>query len=249
MIGIDFDQLWRLGLGVFWPFVRIMALFAASPVLSTRGVPNRFKVLMALALAAVVAPSIDVSGAGDFLATLLQQIFVGVVVGFAMRIVFGAIEFAVDLAGLQIGIGFATFVDPVNNRPTPIIGSFYSVLATLIFLGLDGHLMLIAQLIDSFEVVPVSPHATGGFDLLSIAGWGAELFRLGFTLALPIITSILICNFALGIMARVAPQLSIFSVGFSMMMIAGLLMIWLTLPYLGAPLQRAITTPLWQVVR
>lgn len=250
MIGLDFETLWRNALTVVYPFIRIMALFAASPVLSTRGVPMRFRILAAIALAAVIAPSIAPGRTdGDIPATIVQQILVGTVVGFAMQIVFSAIEFAGDVSGLQIGIGFATFIDPVNNRQTPIIGSFYGVLATLVFLSLDGHLMLLSQLIDSFRVVPISPDPTGGFDLHSIALWGSELFSLGFSIALPIVTSIMICNFGLGIMARVAPQLSVFSVGFAMTMGAGLLMIWLTLPYLAPPLERAMTTPLWQQLR
>lgn len=245
-MSFSFDALWSLFTGLFWPFVRILALFSVAPILSNRVIPMRVRVLLSLLIAFVVAPGVAAAPAGtDPLALLLQQALAGLVVGFSMRIVFAAIEYAGDVAGLQIGLGFATFVDPANARQTPLIGSFLNLLAMLVFLAINGHLMLIAQLVDTFEVIPLSGDVAGGFDLLALAQWGSELFRIGFTLALPVITAILLVNVSLGVMARVAPQLSVFSVGFSLTLIVGLVMLYWLLPYFAQPLEQQLSTPLW----
>lgn len=249
-MSFSFDTLAGLFATMFWPFVRMLALFSSAPILSNRAIPMRVRVLLALLITFVVAPNVTPPPPGaDPFGLLLQQLLVGFVVGFSMRIVFAAIEYAGDVAGLQIGLGFAMFVDPTNSRQTPLIGSFLNLLAMLIFLSINGHLMLIASLVESFQVVPLAGPIGGGFDFLSIANWGAEMFRIGFTLALPIITAILLVNISLGVMARVAPQLSIFSVGFSLTLMVGLVMLYWLLPYFAVPLEQHLSTPLWMKTR
>ncbi len=249
-MSFSFDTLAALFAAMFWPFVRMLALFSSAPILSNRAIPMRVRVLLALLITIVVAPNVAPPPPGaDPFGLLLQQLLVGFVVGFSMRIVFAAIEYAGDVAGLQIGLGFAMFVDPTNSRQTPLIGSFLNLLAMLVFLSINGHLMLIASLVESFQVVPLSGPIGGGFDFLSIANWGAEMFRIGFTLALPIITAILLVNISLGVMARVAPQLSIFSVGFSLTLMIGLVMLYWLLPYFAVPLEQHLSTPLWMKTR
>lgn len=244
-LSISFSTLWEFLVSIFWPFIRILALFTAAPVLSSRAAPVRVKILLAGLIAFLVAPFIAPAAAGaDPLALLIQQILVGTVVGFSMRVIFAAMEYAGDVAGLQIGLGFAMFVDPSNARQTPLVGSLFNLLAILVFLSIGGHLLLIMQLIDSFTVFPLAGPPVP-FDFLVIARWGGELFRIGLTLALPIITAILLINLTLGIMARVAPQLSIFSIGFSLTLIVGLAMLTLLVPYLLEPFERYLTMPLW----
>lgn len=246
MITFSFDTLAGMFAMLFWPFVRLLALFSSAPVLSNKAIPVRVRVLLALLIAFVVAPNVAPPPASaDPLGLLLQQILVGLVVGFSMRIVFAAVEYAGDVAGLQIGLGFAMFVDPTNSRQTPLIGSFLNLLAMLIFLSINGHLIMIASLIETFNVVPMSGPIDGGFNMLAMAQWGGEVFRIGFSLALPIITAILLVNISLGIMARVAPQLSIFSVGFALTLFVGLVMLYWLLPYFTTPLEQHLSTPLW----
>ncbi|WP_028312546.1 flagellar biosynthetic protein FliR [Derxia gummosa] len=255
MVSFSFEQVWNLLVQFWWPFVRLLALFGTAPVLSHRSIPTRFRVLGALVLAIVLAPAIPDAatvsngGALENVGTLLRQLMVGFVIGFSMRLVFAAVEYAGDLAGLQMGLSFATFVDPQNARQTPLLGSFLSLFATMLFLSADGHLMLIAQLAESFRVIPVLGPVTAGFDLLGIASWGSQLFTIGFNLALPVIVAILVCNMALGVMARVAPQLSIFNVGFAVTLLVGLFIVAMMLPLLGAPLDRLFNDPLWTRVR
>ena len=244
-LSLSFATLWAFLVSIFWPFVRILALFTAAPVLSSRAAPVRVKILLAGLIAFLIAPWVPPPpAAADPAALLVQQILVGTVVGFSMRVVFAAMEYAGDIAGLQIGLGFAMFVDPSNARQTPLVGSLFNLLAILVFLSMGGHLMLITQLVDSFTVFPLNGPAVP-VDFMAIARWGSELFRIGLTLALPIITAILLINLTLGVMARVAPQLSIFSIGFSLTLMVGLTMLTLQVPYLLEPFERYLTTPLW----
>ena len=117
------------------------------------------------------------------------------------------------------------------------------------FLSINGHLIMIASLTETFNVVPMSGPIDGGFNMLAMAQWGGEMFRIGFSLALPIITAILLVNISLGIMARVAPQLSIFSVGFALTLFVGLVMLYWLLPYFTTPLEQYLSTPLWMKSR
>ncbi|WP_085316296.1 flagellar biosynthetic protein FliR [Derxia lacustris] len=251
MVSFSFEQVWSLIVQFWWPFVRLLALFGTAPVLSHKAIPVRVRVLAALLIAFVLAPAIPGAGtvapggALENVGTLLQQVLVGSVIGFSMRLVFAAVEYAGDLAGLQMGLSFATFVDPQNARQTPLLGSLLSLMATMLFLTLDGHLMLIAQLAESFRIIPISGDVVGGFDLRAMAGWGSALFAIGLNLALPVIVAIMVCNTALGVMARVAPQLSIFNVGFAVTLLVGLFMVAMMLPLIGAPLDRLFNDPLW----
>jgi flagellar biosynthetic protein FliR len=246
MITLTFDQLWQVFTLLWWPLVRIMAMIMTAPIFSSPAMPARSKILLGLLLAFIVSPLVEPAPKGsDFLALLLQNMLTGAIIGFSLRVIFSAIEFAGDIVGLQTGLGFAMLMDPMSSRQTPLIGTYFGLLGTLIFLSLNGHLLLIVQVVDSFQVVPLSGSITGGFNFLSIAAWGAELFKIGLVLSLPMVLVLLIVNLALGLMARIAPQLSIFSIGFSLSLIVGLLLIWLVVPYLGSPLERLLTTPLW----
>lgn len=246
MISLTFGQIWEIFTALWWPFVRVMALILSAPILSSRATPFRVKILLGFLLAFTIAPLVSAPAPeSDFLILTIQNILVGVIIGFSLRLIFSAIEFAGDIAGLQIGLGFALLIDPMTSRQTPLIGNFFGVLASLVFLAINGHLMLIIQLVESFSVIPLENASLNIINFAVIVSWGSELFKIALLLSLPVIIVLLIVNIALGIMARVAPQLSIFSVGFSLSLVIGLLVIWVSLPYFAAPFERYLSTPLW----
>jgi flagellar biosynthetic protein FliR len=246
MISFGFSEIWEVFLGLWWPFVRFMALIMSAPILSSRAMPIRVKILLGFLLASTTSPLISAPAPNsDFLLLLLQNILVGVILGFSLRLIFAAIEFAGDIAGLQIGLGFALLIDPMSSRQTPLIGNFFGVLASLVFLAINGHLMLIIQLVESFKVIPLNGEGLQLINFSVIVSWGGELFKIALLLSLPVVVVLLIVNISLGIMARIAPQLSIFSVGFSLSLVVGLLVLWVSLPYFAAPFERYLSTPLW----
>lgn len=226
-----------------WPFARILAVVATEPIFGNRVVPARAKIGLAFVLTLVLFPALEPAthidpGSADGLLVLMQQVVIGIAIGLTMRIVVVSVEMAGHLIGLQMGLGFATFFDPQNAAQTPVMGSFIGIFAVLMFLSMNGHLMLIATLAESFHTLPISasPFAAPGWRTL--AQWGGQIFLVGVLLSLPVVAALLITNLAIGIMTRAAPQLNIFAVGFPITIAAGFVILFLTLPYFAPALDR-----------
>jgi flagellar biosynthesis protein FliR len=251
MLSVSLSQMELWLSALLWPFIRLLALFMSAPVLSHRAIPARVKVGLALAVAIVVAPASPEPAPGIFSAAapllLIQQTLMGVMMGFAVKVVFAAIDLAGNIIGLQMGLSFASFVDPVNAHQTPLIGSFLNLLATLIFLALDGHLTLIAAVTHSFELAPVSPQFFAGIGWERLIALGSGLFQFGLQLSLPVLASMLVINLTLGVMSRAAPQLNLFSVGFPFTALTGIILFAVFLPNLvtamSAALHASLTLP------
>jgi len=230
-----------------WPFLRVLALVAAAPVFGHRAVPARVKVGLALALTALVAPLLPpappLDAPGAFV-ILLEQIAIGIALALAMHLAFAAVALAGDAIGLQMGLSFATFVDPQHAAQTPMLGTFLALLATLVFFAIDGHLLLLAALVESFRVAPVGAGALGRAHWGEVAAWGAQLFRTGLAIALPVLAAMLACNLALAVLARAAPQLHLFAVGFPVTLLVGLAALAFFLPWLAPPLAEALRAAL-----
>ena len=160
--------------------------------------------------------------------------------GMAMRIVFAMVDLAGELTGLQMGLGFASFFDPQNSTDTALISQYLGVLMTMVFLALNGHLLVIATLAESFQALPITPDPLTASAWLMLVQWGGKLFSIGIMLALPILAALLIANLALGILTRAAPQLNIFSVGFPVTLLLGFVVLMLVLPQMGSALEQPI---------
>lgn len=227
---------------LLWPLSRILGLIAASPLLGNAAVPASVKISLGVMLAMIIAPTVPALPATDpmslaGLLILTQEMLVGLAMGFTIRIVFAAIEMVGEISSLTMGLGFASFFDPQTRGRSSAISQFLVMVSTLLFLSVNAHLVLLAALAESFVSLPISasPIHSGGFQQL--AAWGAEIFRSGVQIALPIVAALLLTNVALGILTRAAPQLNIFGIGFPVTLGVGLLVLAMVMPYLGTPLQ------------
>jgi flagellar biosynthetic protein FliR len=236
------------------PFLRILALMTTAPLFSHASVPVPLRVGLALAITAVVvvatpaAPFVSpLSAAGAVL--VVQQVVVGLAIGLSMQLVFAAVTLAGDLIGLQMGLSFAAFVDPQNSTEAPVVGSFLSLVLMLVFLAINGHLALIAALVDSFRVMPIGPGGWGALDAMRLVQAGTALFATGLSLALPVIGALLLVNLTLGVLTRTAPQLNLFAVGFPVTLAVGLVMLLLAMPFAVPALQQALERGLAILVR
>lgn len=220
-----------------WPFFRIGAALSAAPIFGARFVPVRVRLLLAFMLTLVISPlippvpALDPLSIGGVLVTL-QQILIGAAMGFALHLIFSAIVHAGQIIALQMGLGFASLVDPQNGVQVPVLSQFYLVLASLVFLALDGHLAIIEALVDSFRTMPISPSGIAVAGLWGLVAAASQMFAGALSIALPAVTALLLVNFAFGVMARAAPQLNIFSIGFPLSLILGFAALMLTLPSL-----------------
>lgn len=230
---------------LWWPFLRALAMLNSAPVFSSSDIPKRIKIGLALSVALLIQPLLPTMPAVNFdsismLVLSLQQILVGVALGFSIRIVFSAVNFTGALIGLQMGLGFASLIDPKNGVQVPTLSSFLGLFATLIFLAINGQLFLLEALAQSFRAAPpalawhMGPHI-----IYALAKWGGELFLLGVVMSLPVLTVLMITNLALGVLAKVSPQLNIFVVGFPVLLMLGLLGLYLIAPLLGHAMNNA----------
>jgi flagellar biosynthetic protein FliR len=222
-------------IGAFiWPFARIGALVGIAPVLGSRIVPVRIRLGLALALTAVVAPLVPAPPALDALSApgvlvMAQQVLIGLAMGFALRMTFGALDLAGQTIGQLMGLGFASMLDPQNGVQVPVVSQFYTLLALLLFLAFNGHLVLIEVLVASFHTLPVGA-ALGPDGLWTLAGWAGQMFAGAVLIALPAIAALVVVNLALGVITRAAPQLNIFAVGFPATLLLGFVVMLVALP-------------------
>ena len=216
------------------PFLRISGLFVAMIGLSAQSVSPQLRGLLAIMISLVIipvvppAPVTDLVNLGTFVLGI-QQLLIGVAIGFVSMLVLNTFVIAGQVIAMQTGLGFASIVDPVNGINVPAVGQFYLILATLLFWALDGHLAMIRMIVISFDAFPIGAEWWTGEQFKAIAHWGGWMFVAALTLSLAPIVSLLIVNLGFGVMTKAAPQLNIFSIGFSIAQMMGLIIIWITL--------------------
>ncbi|MEJ7138566.1 flagellar biosynthetic protein FliR [Amphibiibacter pelophylacis] len=225
---------------VLWPFLRVLALLSAMPLLGSRMVPMRVRVGLAFAIALAAqaglapAPLLPLD-APMVWQLVLQQVLIGIAVGFSVRLVFAAIELAGEIIGLQMGLNFAAFFDPVSASQSTAVTRLYTNMANFLFVTINGHVLVIAAVIHSFDAFPVSAQPFAFLAQVRPELWGAELFRLGLWSALPIVGLLLFINLVMGIITRVAPQMNLFSIGFPLTVTLGLVALTFSLPGMQQP--------------
>lgn len=251
MISITEAQLAAWISPIIWPFLRVLAVFTAAPVFSSRAIPIRAKVALAflVALAAQASlPDVPVIGFNDpgVLAVVVQQVGVGLAIGFAVRVVFSAVELAGEVVGFQMGLNFAAFFDPTIGAQSSAVARFFGQMTSLLFLALNGHLMVLFAIIRSFQSFPVDQNFLQTLANMRLHHLGADLFASALWIALPMVGILMFANLALGIVSRVAPQMNIFAIGFPITLVVGLIGIAITLPMLDQPfmvlLERSVDT-------
>lgn len=221
----------------FWPFFRILGLVVASPFFGARGISASTKIGFAIFITILLAPllapmpAIQPTSAQGLL-IILHQLMIGIAMGIAVRVVFTALEMAGHIMGLQMGLGFATFFDPQNSAQIPVMGQFMGLMGMLLFLSINGHLMVMTALMESFEFFPIGVQPIASEGWLTLALWGGEIFRAGVLMALPVLAVLMMTNIALAVLTRAAPQLNIFAVGFPLTLGVGFVVISLALPYI-----------------
>ena len=228
-----------------WVFVRIAALVTIAPVFSAALVPIRVRILLALALTVAVAPlvphppSVDpISLAG--LLIVVQQFLIGLAMGFVIQIVFDAMVVGGQAIAMSMGLGFATMVDPQRGVNVPLVSQYFLVLTTLLFLSLNGHLLLIKALVQSFHDLPIGGGSIAPSGLWSIVIWAGQMFIGALQIALPAVIALMVVNLAFGVMSRAAPTLNLFAVGFPITMTLGFIIMMLSLSSLTQSLSRML---------
>ena len=204
------------------PLLRISALMVTAPILGDSRVPPRARILLALTLTMVIAPTQPAAPpvlSGAWWAAAMLQVIVGLLIGFAFKLVFEGIRMAAEAASGATGLSFAQLTDPVDGMPTAAIGSLYAMLAALAFLAMNGHLVIIRILSESFTAVPVDP-AVLARHVLAFAG---QVLAGGVFLAAPVMAAMMGVYLSMGAISKAAPALNLFAVGFPAALLIGLI--------------------------
>ncbi|MBF4988704.1 flagellar biosynthetic protein FliR [Methylophilus sp. 14] len=232
-------QLWIVQL--LWPLTRVLGCLTVVPLFSHPSIPKRIKLAIGFVITLAIVPAIQVPSievlSWQGLLSLLAQFLIGISMGFVMRLLFTAVEMAGFMMGMSMGLGFASFYDPQAHGQTIAVGQFLTMLALLVFLSLDGHLIVVAVMLQSFETMPIGMEHWQ-LNSQAIASLGGHIFSQGLLLSLPVVASLLITNMALGVLTKAAPQFNIFGIGFPITISVGFLMTLLSLPSLVSPISR-----------
>lgn len=226
-----------------YPLARILGLVSTAPIFGNDGMPRRIRLMAGLAIAIGLAPTLPAVpsvplGSWDGLLIIGQQTLIGLAMGLTMRVVLAALELMGELVSLQMGLSFATFFDATAGGQTAVVSQFLTLMSSLIFLALNGHLLLVDALARSFEWLPIATTPVRREGWLLLARSGSVIFASGVLMALPVVTALLITNIALGILTKAAPQLNLFAIGFPITLTVGLGMLIMTLERIAPLLQR-----------
>lgn len=217
-----------------WPFTRLASMVMTMLVMGSQSVPVMVRMFYTIVLTAVIAPVLPkmpttelFSMAGFFITS--QQVLIGVAMGLVSQMLLQAFIIAGQIISMQTSLGFASMIDPLNGESTPAIGQFYLMLGTLLFFAFDGHLTMIQMITQSFITLPVGSEGVSIGSMRTVVDFVSVLFQTALSFSLSATIALLLINFSFGVMTRAAPQLNIFSMGFAVTMICGLLIMWASL--------------------
>ena len=243
MISISSAEINAWIVAYFFPLARILALLVVAPPFNNQGLSGQARLVLGLSIALAITPALPKTDAmdpasGQGLLILAQQMLIGFAMGFSMRLVFSAIDLAGTMISNQMGLGFATAYDPQSAANTAVVSEFLGMLALLVFLAINGHLMVIATLGRSFGELPIGGVELASESWMNMAKAGGLLFSSGVMLSLPIVVALLITNIALAVLGRVAPQLNLMAIGFPVTIVLGFAALLVSLSHLAEPLQQ-----------
>ncbi len=218
-------------------FVRLSAFFVSAPIFSIRGVPNQYKVGLAFLVAFIcfsyVPADTRVPLDLTFALYAVKEALIGLILGFIVQLLFYAVQVAGGLIDMQMGFSLANVIDPRTGVYVPITGSFKNILATLYFLTINGHHLLLRGIVASYQAVPIANAwiPLGDQHVLQfVVKLFAQMFASAFLMAAPIVVALFLVDLSLGIIAKSVPQFNIFVVGIPIKVIAGFLVMIVVLP-------------------
>jgi flagellar biosynthesis protein FliR len=215
---------------------RISGLFIFAPIFSSRLVPMRAKLLVALGISFAAAPIAATQALPtdliELAALVVKELIIGSAIGLSVACVFSAVQFAGGLIDLTVGFSFANVMDPLQNTQISIVGQLYSLLASAVFLTIGGHTLLVGALVRSFDVVPVNGWPNFADLTAGVIHASAGLLAVGLALAAPIVVTLLVTDVAVGFLARIAPQMNIFGIELPAKVLATFALLIVTAPFL-----------------
>jgi flagellar biosynthetic protein FliR len=235
--------------------VRCSAIFLMTPIFGRRNVPAVFKVGLALMLSIVLLPAVELSSGFEmgFLQLALlaaKEAAVGLIIGFVTYVVFTAIYFAGQIIDMKTGFGIVNVLDPQTNTQIPIMGNFLYIFTLIVFITMDGHLMLIKALAESFTIVPAGHHLQVTAETVAeLVSTLHSTFVIGFKISAPVVAAVFLTDVALGILARTMPQMNVFMVGMPLKIMIGMFTLMIMIPVFAIVLDVLFTNTAQSIYR
>lgn len=250
MTEVDLGQLQQWVGSLVWAMGRVGGLMLTVPVFGSSAIPARIRVALVVLLTAVLAPlapaTVDPMSAPGA-ATMVGQVLVGAAIGFVLKLVFEAVALGGQLVSQSMSLGFSEVVNPQGGGSTAVLSQLYTIMITLIFLVLNGHLQLISLLADSFRTLPPGTAMIGPDGLHAVVLFAGHLFGGAVRVALPAVTSLLVVNIGFAAISRAAPSMNLFAVGFPITVTLGFVVLWLSLGSLPGAFQ-SLTDSAWSLM-
>ena len=209
---------------VIWPMLRLSAFLAFTSIFSIRAVNMRIRVLLGFAMAFFVSQQIQIPRidplTADGVMEIARQILIGLTMGLVFQIASAALVVAGQAISASMGLTIANMIDP-NMGNVPVLSQFFNILGTLVFLGMGGHLIVFGLVLESFTLIPIGQEFFNQDMLGKMIHWSAMMFLGALLIALPVMMTLLFINVGLGFVARAAPSLNIFTVGFPALILTG----------------------------
>ena len=230
----DYETLEAMLRSFLWPLFRISGMLMSMVIIGSAIISRNKRAALAFVLTILVVPVLPempnvplLSLQGAIIS--VQQLIIGIAVGFVSRLIFETFIVGGQIIAMSSGLGFAQINDPSSGVTVPAVGQFFLMMATLIFLAVDGHLMMFEIIVRSFVSLPVSTSGVPMLSIYQIVSFAGMMFSAGLMMALAAVISLLLVNLAFGILTKVAPTLNIFVIGFPIILTFGLLILWFTI--------------------
>jgi flagellar biosynthesis protein FliR len=232
--------------------IRPGAAFIVAPVFGAAFVPVQLRLIIALAIGIPALGATNFTLPAEGLASIegfmliAGEVVTGLAIGFAVQIGFSAAMVAGEVIGGAMGLSFAAMMDPATGQQNPVLGQFLSIVATLLFVAVNGHLALAATIVESYRALPPGNAWLGGDAINGLVLFGGVLFSAGLSIALPVAFAIVIVQIVMAMLARSAPQLNLFAVGFPAALLAGIVLLAIAAPVIGEGILAAVDLGLEQ---
>ncbi|WP_219836673.1 flagellar biosynthetic protein FliR [Paenibacillus sp. R14(2021)] len=221
-------------------FCRITAFFVVAPIFSTRNVPNTFKIGFCFFVSFLVFLTYGIKQTivpdAEYILAIIREILAGVLLGYTAYLFFAIVNTAGSLIDMQMGFGMANVIDPMSGVSAPLTGNFKGMIATLVFLSINGHHYLLSALLQSYDWIPISNtlflHMKSGSITSFLTGMVAQTFLLAIQMAAPLVVAMFLTDVGLGFLARTAPQYNVFVIGIPIKILVGFLILIILMPSL-----------------
>jgi flagellar biosynthetic protein FliR len=216
--------------------IRVGGIVSTAPIFGSSNIPAQIKIVVIIIFSLIIQPftptlGIQPTQLHEFVLLVFSELMIGVTLGMVGKFLFAAVEFAGTMTGFQMGLSIANVFDPQSMQQVSLVSRLESIIASLVFLAIDGPAMVVQAMVRSYEVLPVGQAGMNDGLMGELVRLSAGVFTIGFQLGAPLIVALLLANVVLGLLSRSVPQIQIFVVGFPLTLLLGFVFLWIGMPF------------------